>query len=271
MSAFRFCSRRGAALCALAGLLASAPAHAQLDFGKINRAIDNAKNVGKVAKGVTGIGLEEEQVLGESVAAEIIGAHGGLVRDEAMTRRVNLIGRALAHYSSRPALQWRFGILNSDTVNAFSAPAGYVFVTRGLYSIVGDDDDALAAVLAHEITHITERHALKIVGRGEFLAGATALASDRSSDVRQLQNDLRHFDLGVEKVVKVLLEQGFDPQTEYAADRGGRDLALTTGYAPGALRRVLVRLQQDQDGPRKVFSTHPPLENRIERLPDRDT
>ena len=269
MSRLRSLARVGALVLLVALTLPAL--HAQLDFGRINRAVENAKSLGKVAKGVAGIGLEEERALGGSVAAEIVSAHGGLVRDESITRRVNLLGKALAHYSSRPALTWRFGVLASDSINAFSAPGGYIFITQGLYSLVGDDDDALAAVLAPEITHIDERHALKIIGRGEFLSGATALASDRSSELRKVQRDLRQFDLGVEKVVKVILEQGFDPQTEYAADSGGRALALTTGYAPGALRLVLARLQQEQPGARKIFSTHPPLAERIRRLPAEDT
>lgn len=259
--------RRAVAIAAWLALGIPIALHAQFDFGKLNKAVDTAKNVGKVAKGAAGIGLEEERLIGGSVATEIIAAHGGLVQDEAVLRRVNLIGKSLAHYSSRPALAWRFGVLDSESINAFSAPSGYVFLTRGLYELVGDSDDALAAVLAHEIAHITQRHALKIVARGEFLSGATAIASDRSSDVRQVQQGLRQFDLGVEQVVRTLFEKGFDPQTEYAADAAGRQLAMTTGYAPGALRLVLTQLQQRGIAPEKVFSTHPPLGDRIQRLP----
>ena len=248
-------------------VLASSVAFAQFDFGKISDAVERGKNIGKVAKGVTGIGIEEERALGGSVATQIVAAHGGLVRDDAITERVNLIGRSLAHYSSRPALRWRFGVLDSPSINAFSAPAGYVFITSGLYELVANNPDALASVLAHEIAHITERHALKIVSRGEFLSGATALAADRSSDIRQAQQALSHFDTSVDEVVRTVLEKGFDPQTEYAADAAGRELALTTGYAPGALRQVLAQLQQRQGDPAKIFSTHPPLAERIKRLP----
>mgnify|MGYP006203657845 CR=1 FL=1 len=112
---------------------------------------------------------------------EIVGRYGGLVRDEAITQRVMLVGRSLARYSDRPGLDWRFGVLDSPTVNAFSAPDGYVFITRGLYDLA-ENDDVLAAILSHEIAHITGRHALKIVARGEFLSGATSLAAARSGD-----------------------------------------------------------------------------------------
>jgi Putative Zn-dependent protease, contains TPR repeats len=245
---------------------ASAPlAHAAFD---LNKALNTAKSLGKVAKGVTGIGPEEELAIGESVSLEIIAQYGGLVRDETATRRLNLIGRSLAYYSSRPALEWKFGLLDSPSFNGFSAPGGFVFITRGLYELCGDNDDALAAVLAHEIAHITGKHALNIIARGEFVSGAADFAALRSSDVAKAQAQLSAFDTSIGNLVKTILEQGFDPQTEFGADQSGRDLALTVGYAPGALRSVLTRLQQRTGPSVAVFSTHPPLDQRIARLPD---
>jgi predicted Zn-dependent protease len=228
-----------------------------LDLGKI---VSSVQDVGKMAKGAAGIGLDEERSIGGSVALEIISRYGGIDRDEAATRRLNLLGKSLAGYSSRPGLQWRFGLLHSDTINAFSAPGGYVFITRGLYDQL-KSDDALAGVLSHEITHIARRHALKIIARNEFLSGASDLASQQSAQ-------LRKFDIGIGQITTTLLEKGFDPQTEYEADSGGRALALTTGYAPGALRMVLIHLQQRGGDPHRIFSTHPPLVERIKRLPD---
>ncbi len=264
-------------LIGLVGVLA-VPVSAQFNFGKINETLQKAKDtankarqtadsVTKVAKGVAGIGIEEETSIGDSVAVEVIARFGGVVRDEEITRRVNLVGKGLAHYSKRPALEWRFGVLDSDSVNAFSAPGGHVFITRGLYDLAGDNDDALAAVLAHEIAHITERHALKIIERAELLSGAGDFAQ-RSSDFRRTEAELRQFDLSIDEILKALFEKGYDPQTEYAADRLGRQLAVTTGYAPGALRQVLTQLRQRKgDEAKAIFSTHPPLAERIKRLP----
>jgi predicted Zn-dependent protease len=143
-----------------------------------------------------------------------------------------------------------------------------VFITRGLYDLAGADDNALAAVLAHEISHVTGRHALKIVSRSEFMSGTADLVSERSGDVAAVQSQLSQFDVGIGQLVNKLLETGFDPQTEFAADKAGHDLATTVGYAPGGLRGVLVRLQSKSAEPKAVFSTHPPLAERIKRLPD---
>jgi len=251
----------------VSALLLAPLARAQFDFGKISSALDKAKSVGKMAKGAAGIGPDEEKVIGESVALEIIGRYGGLVRDDETLRRVNLVGRGLARYSSRPDLNWRFGVLNSDSINAFSSPDGYVFITQALYDLA-TSDDLLAGILGHEITHITARHALNIVARGEFLSGATSLASQTSSDVRQVDAHLQQFDLGVGKITQTLFETGFDPQTEFAADSGGRALAVTTGYAPGGLRATLSELRRRRGDSHQVFSTHPPLKDRIQHLPN---
>lgn len=248
------------------GGAAGSPAATGADSDKLTKLLDTAKDAGKVLKGITGIGPEEEKVIGDSVALEIVGKYGGLVRDEATMQRVNLIGRSLARYCERPDLNWRFGVMNSDSVNAFSAPDGYVFITRGLYALA-DNDDALAAILGHEIAHITGKHALKIVQRGEFLSGLGSQVVKRSGNTRELDAKLKQFDLGVTDITKTLFEKGFDPQTEYAADLNGRQLALTTGYAPGGLFAVLTKLQQ-QGGAQKMFSTHPPLAERIKRLPN---
>jgi predicted Zn-dependent protease len=234
---------------------------------KLSRGIDTAKDLGKVVKGIAGIGPEEEKIIGDSVALEIVGKYGGLVRDQAIMQRVNLVGRSLARFSDRPDLAWRFAVLDSATVNAFSAPAGYVFITRGLYDLAVDDD-ALAGILGHEIAHITGKHALNIVAKGDALAGATSQLVKRSGNLRVVDSQLQQFDLGVGQITKTLFETGFAPQTEFAADKTGHDLARLTGYAPGGLRGVLAQLQRRGGAQQKVFATHPPLGDRIGRLPD---
>ncbi len=276
----------GYVLAALALGLAAPAAHAQFSLDRLKQGIDKAKSTtqqvtdttkkvtdtakdaAKIAKGIAGIGPEEERLIGESVAVEIIGKYGGLWRDEEVTKRVNVLGQALAHYSTRPALPWKFAVLDSPSINGFSAPGGYVFITRGLYEKVAASDDALAAILAHEIAHITERHALKIIARAEFLTGTSTLAVKHSRDAALVQSELRQFDTGIEDLVKTLLEKGFDPKTELAADKTGRALAVTVGYAPGALRQVLIQLQQAKSDPKATFSTHPPLADRIKNLPN---
>jgi beta-barrel assembly-enhancing protease len=259
-------------------LLAAAPARAQLDFGKLSKGLDKlkqgldtAKDASKVAKVATGIGPVEERNIGDAVALEIIAKYGGIERDPDTMRHVNLVGRALAQYSDRPDLEWRFAVLASDTINAFSAPGGYVFITRGLYERA-NSDDVLAGILGHEIAHITNRHALKIVERNEAAAGGKSLLMKRSSDARELDAKVKeaNAELGVDltALAKQIIETGFDAPTEYEADHDGRLLAVNNGFAPGGLRAVLLGLKQGGENRQTMFSTHPPLDTRIQRLPD---
>lgn len=241
---------------------------------KLKKGLETAKDAGKVVKGVAGIGPEEEKIIGDSVALEVIGQFGGLVRDEEVTRRVNLVGLTLARYCENPEREWRFGVLDSDTVNAFSAPGGCVFITRGLYDLA-PDDDRLAGILAHEISHITGRHALEIIEKGELLGGAKALVAKRSgkfreaeAQVNQVDAQVQQFGPSIKATLKTLIVDGYNAPTEYIADSGGRQLAVLAGYAPGGLRAVLLDLQTRKTNPEKIFSTHPPLAERIKRLPE---
>jgi len=233
-------------------------------LGDISDAINKVKktkeSTERISKGASGLSLEEEVAIGDAVALMIVMRYGGVWRDEAATYRVNLIGDILARYATRQDLQWRFGLLDSDAINAFSAPGGRVFITRGLYELPLNDDE-LAGVLAHEIIHIDERHAIDIIARGELLGGVSDLVADNNASYAQ-------FESVVGNAAELILVDGFDAGTEYEADEGGRNLALITGYAPGGLRTVLVKIDDSDTSNDEVFSTHPATEDRLKRLPD---
>src|SRR5262245_37552316 len=101
----------------------------------------------------------EERELGASVS-EKIRARYGVVQDAAVHRYVSLVGSVLAQASSRPNLQWTFIVLDTDGINAFAAPGGFVHITRGALALV-ENEAELAGVLAHEVIHITEKHTIR--------------------------------------------------------------------------------------------------------------
>ncbi len=171
-----------------------------------------------------------------------------------------MIGRVLAQFATRQDLIWRFGLLNSDAINAFSAPGGRVFITRGLYELPLSDDE-LAGVLAHEIIHIDQRHAVDIIARGEFWGGVTSLAADNSAGFAA-------FESIVGETENLILDKGFDAGVEYEADESGRNLSAVTGFEPGGLRAVLIQIDDSNVESSEVFSTHPSTKKRLKRLPD---
>jgi len=116
-------------------------------------------------------------------------------------------------------------------------------------------------VLAHEIIHIDERHAIDITARGELVGSVSSLVADNNADFAA-------YETLVGDATDLILEKGFDPKTEYEADLGGRNLAAVTGYSPGGLRVVLTRIGGETGTPQDTFSTHPSTEDRLQRLPD---
>lgn len=224
---------------------------------------DEFDSAGKLIKGLAGIGAKEEAAIGGAVAIEILSTYGKLVRDEAITRRVNLVGKTLSASCERPELPYRFGVYDSATPNAFSAPGGYVFISRGLYDICKTDDQ-LAGVLAHEIIHISRRHALRIISRNEAISGVVGVAHGTSSDFAA-------FDVGVGNLSKTILKGGYDHGSEYDADKFGRALAKSEGFQQDGLLESLKTLETSGAEKRGAFNTHPSLESRIERLSSGDS
>ena len=108
------------------------------------------------------IGYKEERVIGGSLAIEIFSRFGGPYRNAALERYVALVGNTVVGVTERADLPFHFAILNSDDPNAFAAPGGYVFISVGLLRKMRSEAE-LAGVLGHEIAHITNRHALKMI------------------------------------------------------------------------------------------------------------
>jgi beta-barrel assembly-enhancing protease len=223
-----------------------------VDPGDVIKGAGGAK---KIAKGGLGISLKEELDIGGSLAVEIAAKYGGILKDAEQTKRVAIIGKALAQYCTRPELPWMFAILDNPTVNAFSCPGGYVFVTKGLLDSCKNDNQ-LASVLAHEIAHVSERHALRAIAGKEGTQGLIEVGSVISG------NNIGGFDDLVEKGMNSILDKGYEPRREFDADRLGTRLLYDTGFPPKTLRDYLSSLKTDEP----PFSNHPSTEDRVERL-----
>lgn len=205
---------------------------------------------------------EEEIALGREITGNLLGA-APLVKDQALQRYVNSVGRWVASQSERPDLPWHFGVIDSDDLNAFSAPGGYVMVTKGLYRKMNSEAQ-LAGVLGHEIGHVVAKHQLKVLQKQQLLnLGASFLSKKLGKDNKLVSKAIGS---GAE-----ISARSLDKSAEFEADRLGMSYATRSGYEPFGLTDVLQTLGQTGKNDSSVallFKTHPHPDERLAALGD---
>lgn len=249
------------ALAACAAL--ALPGSAQAQFPNIGGLIKGAQNVKKLGDSFRKIAEPEEIKLGGDLASVILGA-APLVRDPAQQRYVNRLGRWLALHSDRPDLPWRFGIIDTPDVNAFSMPGGYVLISRGMLDRMRNESE-LAGVLAHEIAHVVRKdhlNALQNSMRDSALGGFTEYVGGGGGGLGAA------FKTALISAGKNMFMRGLDKDDEYDADRMGVVIAARSGYSPYGIVGVLQTLSAapDEKGFALMNKTHPLPVDRIERL-----
>jgi len=214
---------------------------------------------GTLISGLLPIGEEEEQSLGQSIALQVVARSGGVYEQADLLRYVNLVGKAVAATSDRPNLNYHFAILNDQTINAFATPGGYVFVTRGLLKQVRNEAE-LAAVLGHEIGHVSQKHMLEVIQRSKQIAGVSeaglAYAARQPGQFKQL----------IDSAATKLLDEGYDQGKETEADKLGVIFAARVGYDATAYLGLLNRLRGLKGDDRTLFKTHPNYSARIDAV-----
>jgi predicted Zn-dependent protease len=204
----------------------------------------------------------EEIQVGREIAGNILGA-APLVKDLALQKYVNQVGRWVASQSERPYLPWHFGVIESEDLNAFAAPGGYVLITKGLYRQLKNESE-LAGVLGHEIGHVIKKHQLKLLQKQQLLSMGAGLLSGKLGKENPT----------VQKVVGSGAEisaRSLDKSAEYEADRIGVVLAGRAGYEPFGLPEVLQTIGhagKDDGRVALLFKTHPHPDDRLTALGD---
>lgn len=270
----------------------SLPRDAQSAVKVVETVGDTVQDNSKCNKLDADIAVAEEYALGGSVAINWVRRGGGLMLaggGEPLHQYINVVGKNLAAQSPRPTLSWTFGVLEDPKAfDAVSAPGGYVFVTRRLLQGV-ENEAQLAGVLAHEIAHITGKHALMRYGQvkvGQCKTAMTLKAGKKlggqlgadftPSAVDALLATLKEGSGGfldldkqpelltklTDEAVDSIVENGFGKEDEYAADELALRLMASAGYDPQEFIRFLGKIP-DSGG---VYSNHPSKADRVSRL-----
>lgn len=205
---------------------------------------------------------EEEVKLGREITGNLLGA-SALVKDAALQKYVNQVGRWVASQSERADLPWRFGVVESEAINAFAAPGGYIVITKGLYRKL-QNEAQLAGVLAHEIAHVVKKHHLKVIQKQQLLNIGAGLLNDKVGKGNQT----------LDKVIgngAEIMARGLDKNAEYEADRDGVTLATRAGYDPYGLAEVLQTIaatSTNEGSLTLLYKTHPHPDERLAKLGD---
>lgn len=248
-----------------------------VNFGKL-------ATVGQHLSQSGGIDKKQEMQLGDEFAAMLLGA-SRLHPDQALQQYVNKVGSYLATQSDRPDLPWTFAVLDTPDLNAFAIPGGYVFISSGLLANLNSEAE-LAAVLSHEIIHITERHHIREIERQNSVGLLSAIAS-AAAEYQQEHNSERPSARAyqnrqiAENVVSAghqLYTKGLSRDDELAADSMAVRLCAKAGYDPYALAAVMQQLDRvgsDSSALSLLLATHPApaerlsqLEHQLSKLPD---
>ncbi|HYN10199.1 MAG TPA: M48 family metalloprotease [Vicinamibacterales bacterium] len=197
----------------------------------------------------------EERQLGADISAQLREKYG-VVQDRNVHKYVTLVGSVLASSSSRPGLQWTFVVLDTDGVNAFAAPGGFIHVTRGALALI-ENEAELADVLGHEIGHVTEKHTINAITKSKGVG--TVAGATRNEFLKNVAN----------KAYEMTVENAWDRGDENGADKVGLVLASKAGYSPSGMAAFLTRLSDRNKGLKErsgMFASHPEMKARLDDI-----
>jgi len=203
----------------------------------------------------------QEVALGKETAQQVE-REFGVYPDSELHQYINEVGQKLVDVCERKEITYSFTVLNTPMVNAFAAPGGFIFVTRGILKEL-DDEAELAGVMGHEIGHVVYRHGAKQFEKA-FGYSAIVLIGEilTKRDLSQLK---QYTDFFVS-----LMFLGYSRKNEFESDNSGVRYSLAAGYDPRGMVDFFEKLKTMEKKPPTKFETlfrsHPPTADRIERI-----
>jgi len=212
---------------------------------------------------------EQEYYIGRSVAATVLATYKPFDM-EAANAYLNLLGQTVAQFSAKPEVfgGYHFLLLDTDEVNAFAAPGGLILISRGMVRCCKSEDE-LAAVLAHEVSHVNNQHGLKAIRKGRLTSALTTLGSAAGQTLggAQLAEVTAAFEGSISDITSTMMNNGYARTTEFEADKGAVQIMQRLGYNPAALITMLEQMQKQlKPGGHDFAKTHPAPEVRITEL-----
>lgn len=195
---------------------------------------------------------QQEVRFGEQINQQLRSQKIRISRDPYLNAYINQIGQRLAQASSRPDIPYQFQVVNDRSVNAFATMGGFVYINTGLIQ-TADNEAELASVIAHEIGHIAERHALTQMRNVALSQGLMTAAGLNENTLVQL---------GVQVAVNLPNSR----EAELEADRDGLMTLQRAGYAPWAMVSFMQKLSRQGGSAPSLLSTHPATTERVALL-----
>jgi predicted Zn-dependent protease len=188
---------------------------------------------------------QEEYYIGRAVSANVLQKYA-VLDNEDLTQYINEVGLTVAWASDRPETYggYHFIILDTDDPLAYSAPGGFVFISKGLMAVMKDEEE-LAGVLAHEVAHISNKHGLSAIKQSRLMdAFGILVAEGKKYSSDEIQKLANIYEGVLDDIVTTLVEKGYSRVQEDKADRSGASYAFQAGYDPQGLTSFLETLAE---------------------------
>ena len=212
---------------------------------------------------------EQEYYIGRAVGATLVSRYKPWQRENA-DQYLNVMGQSLAQFSALPQTfgGYHFLVLDSDEINAFAAPGGLIFVTRGMLRCC-PDEESVAAVLAHEIGHVQHRHGLQAIQKSHLTSALATLGTESAKAYApgELASLTGAFEESINDTVTTMVNSGYSRAFEREADVAAVAILRRSGYSPAGLVVMLEEMKKRLEPGSPGFGrTHPTPESRIEEL-----
>jgi predicted Zn-dependent protease len=222
-----------------------------------------------ISRSVESFTPEQEYFIGRSVGAVVLSKYTAYANTQ-VNQYINMLGQTLAKSSDLPEVfgGYHFLVLESDDINAFATPGGHIFITRGLIRCCRTED-ALAAVLAHEIGHVQLRHGMQAIEKARVTEALTVLAQEglKTYGSREVAQLTRAFSGAISDIASNMINNGYSRSFEYQADQAALVILQRIGYNPSGLIDMLAGMEQKlKPGGLDFAKTHPAPRDRIAEI-----